>query len=85
MKKLYRSTTDAKVCGVCGGIAHYLGIDSTVIRLVWLFGSVIFGAGLGGLVLYFVAAVLMPRQPSGADDDVVDAPYRMDDGDSWEN
>ena len=34
-KKLYKSTTDKKLCGVCGGIAKYLNIDSTIVRLLW--------------------------------------------------
>ena len=33
-KKLYKSNTDKKVCGVCGGIAEYLNVDSTIIRLI---------------------------------------------------
>ena len=32
-KKLYKSSTDKKICGVCGGIAKYFGIDSTLVRL----------------------------------------------------
>ena len=35
MKKLFRSSTDRKICGVCGGIAEYFNIDSTLVRLVW--------------------------------------------------
>ena len=35
-KKLYKSNTDKKICGVCGGIAEYLGIDSTEVRLIWI-------------------------------------------------
>lgn len=37
MKRLTKSTTDKKIFGVCGGIAEYLGIDSTIVRLVWVF------------------------------------------------
>ncbi len=36
MRKLYKSQTDKKLCGVCGGIAEYFNIDSTVIRLIWV-------------------------------------------------
>ena len=32
-KKLYRASIDKKICGVCGGIAHYFGVDSTLVRL----------------------------------------------------
>lgn len=34
-KKLYRSLTDRKISGVCGGIAKYFGIDATIVRLIW--------------------------------------------------
>ena len=37
-KKLYRSRTDVKISGVCGGIAEYLGIDSTIVRVLWEIG-----------------------------------------------
>ena len=35
-KRLYKSSTDKKVCGVCGGIANYFDVDPTVIRLIWV-------------------------------------------------
>lgn len=34
-KKLYRSDTDKMLCGVCGGVAEYFNVDSTLIRLLW--------------------------------------------------
>ena len=33
-KRLCRASIDKKICGVCGGLAHYLGVDSTVVRLI---------------------------------------------------
>lgn len=59
-KKLYRSDTDKKICGVCGGIAEYLNVDSTVIRLIWLL--LVLCAGTGVLA-YFIAAIIMPERP----------------------
>lgn len=59
-KKLYKSNTDKKLCGVCGGIAEYLGIDSTVVRLILVLA--IFCAGTGALA-YIVAALVMPDKP----------------------
>lgn len=59
-KKLYRSDTDKKICGVCGGLAEYLNIDSTVIRLIWLL--LVLCAGTGVLA-YFIAAIIMPERP----------------------
>lgn len=40
MKKLYLSDTDKKLCGVCGGIAEYFEVDTTLIRLVWVMLSI---------------------------------------------
>lgn len=62
MKKLYLSETDKKIGGVCGGIAEYFGVDSTLIRLAWLLIS-IFTAFFGGVIAYLIAwAIIPPRQ-----------------------
>ncbi len=55
-KKLYRATQDRKLFGVCGGIAHYLGVDSTLVRLITL--VLVFAAGLSVWV-YIIAALIM--------------------------
>lgn len=55
-KKLYRSNTNKMICGVCQGIAEYINIDPTVIRLLWVIFS-IFGVGI---LVYIVAAIIMP-------------------------
>lgn len=59
-KKLYRSDTDKKICGVCGGLAEYLNVDSTVIRLIWLLLVLCAGSGV---LAYFIAAIIMPERP----------------------
>lgn len=60
MKKLYRSQYDKKLCGVCGGIAEYLNLDSTVIRLIWALLTL---CSLGIAVLvYIIAALVMPTE-----------------------
>ena len=59
-KKLYKSNTDKKLCGVCAGIAEYFGIDSTVIRLLWVLGTLFVGAGI---LAYIIAAIVMPNKP----------------------
>lgn len=41
MKKLFRSKTDRKISGVCGGIATYFNIDSTTVRVIWAIVSII--------------------------------------------
>ncbi len=60
MKKLYRSETDRRIAGVCGGIAEYFGIDSTIVRLLWVFVALWFGAGL---IAYLIAALVIPMYP----------------------
>lgn len=57
MKKLYRSSTDKKMAGVCGGIAEYMNVDSTIVRLIAIL--LVFGCG-SGLLAYIVAALIMP-------------------------
>ena len=62
-KRLMRSSTDAKIAGVCGGVAEYLGVDSTIVRLVWVL-LVILPIPLVPAVLgYIVAWIIMPKAP----------------------
>lgn len=58
MKKLCKSSTNRIICGVCGGIAEYFGIDATVVRLIF----VIFGLVSAGVIFYIIAALLMPAE-----------------------
>lgn len=60
-KKLVRSRTKKMLCGVCGGIGEYLNIDPTVIRLLWIL-FIFFSFGMAVLI-YFIAAVVMPDEP----------------------
>lgn len=60
-KKLYRSGKDKILGGVCGGVAEYYGWDPTLVRLAWAAVSLIYGAGL---LLYLIAWIIMPRNPS---------------------
>ncbi|WP_077610516.1 PspC domain-containing protein [Clostridium sp. Marseille-P2415] len=57
-KRLYRSDTDKMLCGVCGGIAEYFDVDTTIIRLLWA----VLGCSGAGIVAYFIAAVIIPRR-----------------------
>jgi phage shock protein C len=61
-RRLYRSRTDRQLAGVAGGIADYLDIDPTVIRVLWVI-SIFFG-GIG-LLLYIILAFVMPLEPLG--------------------
>lgn len=59
-KKLYRSETDKKICGVCAGVGEYFEIDPTLVRLGWTIVSLFAGCGI---VLYIVAALVVPKKP----------------------
>ena len=59
-KKLYRASIDKKLFGVCGGITHYFGIDSTLVRLIT---TVLFFAGGLSLWVYIIAALIMTESP----------------------
>lgn len=59
-KKLFKSSTDRKVGGVCGGIAEYFDIDSTIVRLGWLITIFCFG---GGILAYLIAMFVIPNEP----------------------
>jgi len=61
MKKLYKSDVDRKLCGVCGGISEYLGIDSTIVRLIWVVLVVFFGTGI---LAYIISALVIPDYPN---------------------
>ena len=58
VKKLYLSTRDKKLAGVCGGIAEYFNMDSTIIRLLWVLCSFAFGCGI---LAYIFCALIVPR------------------------
>ena len=45
-----------------GGIAEYFGVDSTPVRLLWVILSILCGAGIGGLIAYIVAWIVIPRK-----------------------
>ncbi len=65
MKKLYRSKTDKKLCGVLGGLAKYLNMDATILRIVYVLLS-IFVIGCP-IVIYIVAALIIPEEPENTD------------------
>lgn len=61
-KKLYRSNQDKMLCGVLGGLAEYIGIDSTLLRIIYA-AAAAFTAGFPCLVLYIICAVIIPEAP----------------------
>ena len=59
MKKLYRSSKNKVLAGVCGGIGEYLDVDPVIIRLLWL----LFALGMGtGIIVYIIAWLIIPKK-----------------------
>lgn len=58
-KRFLRSRTDRKIAGVCGGIAEYFNIDSTLIRVLFAVAVI---AGGGGILIYLITWLLTPEQ-----------------------
>ncbi|HEV7952356.1 MAG TPA: PspC domain-containing protein [Candidatus Saccharimonadales bacterium] len=61
MKKLYRSRTDKKIAGVCGGLAEYFNIDATVIRIIFI--VLLLPGGFPGLLPYVILWIFVPLKP----------------------
>ncbi len=63
-KRLYRVTEGKMIAGVCGGIAEYLNIDPTVVRLIWA----LVGLSGAGVLAYLIAALIIPEKPLGIEE-----------------
>jgi phage shock protein C len=59
-KRLYKSRTDKKLDGICGGIAEYFGIDPTLVRLAWVLFTALGGSGI---VAYIICMIVFPEKP----------------------
>ena len=59
-KKLYKSQGDRKLCGVCGGLGEFFGIDASLIRLGWIVFCLLGGSGV---LAYIIAALIIPDEP----------------------
>jgi phage shock protein C len=66
--QLYRSVRDRKIAGVAAGIADYLNIDVTVIRLLWLLSIFV-----GGVLAYIIAWIVIPEEKPAADQEIEDS------------
>lgn len=62
MKKLYRSVNDRVLSGVCGGLAEYLNISSTLVRLIAI-AIALCTAVFGALIFYIIATLVIPKTP----------------------
>ena len=65
MRKLYRSQRDKKIFGLCGGLAEMINVDSTLIRLVVVITA--FFSGGAVIPIYFLAALVIPKEPTFGD------------------
>lgn len=70
MKKLYRSTSNRMIAGVCAGIADYVNVDTNVVRLLYIFGLMI--TGVFPLVILYVIAMFMIPEKGNETSTVID-------------
>ncbi|NLK20640.1 MAG: PspC domain-containing protein [Epulopiscium sp.] len=63
-KRLYKSTIDRKISGVCGGLGKYLGLDPTLVRILWIL-FILFGGS--GVLAYIICVLVIPDEPIGND------------------
>lgn len=74
MRKLYRSSRDKKIFGICGGLAEYFGLDATLLRVLLIIVTV-FSAG-SVIIVYVIAGFVIPREPAyGGGYDATPPPY----------
>lgn len=60
-KTLYRSKTDRKIAGICGGLGKYFKIDPTVVRVIFVL--LLLPGGFPGILPYLVLWVVVPEEP----------------------
>lgn len=58
-KRLYRIEDGSKIFGVCGGIAEYFDVDPTLVRVIWIIFSLVYGCGI---LAYLICALCMPKE-----------------------
>ena len=61
-KKLMRLRSDRKIAGVCSGLAHYLDLDVSLVRILWFFITLACGV-VPGLVAYVLGWIIIPEEP----------------------
>jgi phage shock protein PspC (stress-responsive transcriptional regulator) len=68
-RKLYRSRSDRMIAGIAGGLAEYLNLDATIVRLLFVFFAL---AGGPGLLVYIVMLLVVPEEPLSVAESVVE-------------
>ena len=66
MRKFYLSNKEKKIGGVCGGLAEYLNVDVTFVRLLFVIGA--FFCGLT-ILIYLILWIIAPRRPKSGSDE----------------
>ena len=64
-KKLYKARYGVKIDGVCAGLAKHLDMDPTVMRFIWVVGTLF--SNFAGVIAYIACSVIMPREPGNYD------------------
>ena len=59
-KKLYRNPNNKLLAGVCSGLAEYINIDPTIVRVIWA----LIGLSGAGIIAYLICALIIPEKPS---------------------
>lgn len=77
-KRLYKNSEEAKLAGVCQGIAEYFDIDPTIIRIIWALGTLSYGVGL---IVYIVLWIVLPEKRDIMSKDVHHPEYTIRDED----
>jgi phage shock protein C len=67
MKRLYRNKSDMMIAGVCSGLAKYIGVDPTAVRLAFI---ILLFMGMGGFWIYIILWVIMPLEPGQTADSI---------------
>ncbi len=63
-KKLYRNTNNKVLAGVCSGLAEYVNIDPTIVRVIWA----LVGLSGAGIIAYLACALIIPEKPNNVID-----------------
>ncbi|MGX5378142.1 PspC domain-containing protein [Ligilactobacillus sp. LYQ135] len=75
-KKRLTKSKDKKVCGVFGGIAEYFGWDKAIVRIIGAFLIIFPGSIFAGILLYFIAVLVMPDSDDKDKSDVIEGEFR---------
>lgn len=73
-KKLYRNTNDQMLAGVCSGLADYLDLDVTIVRLIFV---ALFFMGGNGFLIYIILWIITPVKPSYIEGETISTPEEV--------